>query len=60
MAGLLAPIVGHPAHHIRNLADFIQQIQTATVKDGFDVISLFTKVPLRDKFKVGILRLFTQ
>lgn len=53
LAGLLRPYVGKCAHHIRNSTDFISRLKELTLQDSdimvsFDVVSLFTRVPLED------------
>jgi hypothetical protein len=72
LAGLLTSLVGHTEHHVKNSADFIQRLKCAIVKEtdiliSFDVVSLFTEVPLKEtiqlleqQFEGGILDLFRQ
>lgn len=67
---LLAPYVGKCAHHIQNSEDFVQRLrQLRTVESdimvSFDVVSLFTRVPLTEsldiigeKFDGSLLDLF--
>jgi hypothetical protein len=65
-------MLGHNAHHIKNSANLIEKLQTATIKDtdiliSYDVISVFTTVPLKEtlqfleeQFEVRVLQIFTQ
>jgi hypothetical protein len=65
-------MVGHTTHQIKISADFIKKLQTTTVNDmdnliSLDLIPLFTKVSVKGnlklldhKFQVGILHLFTK
>jgi hypothetical protein len=53
LAGLLGSHLGLTSHHVKNSEDFAQTLDTLHVgsKDilvNFDVISLFTRVPLND------------
>jgi hypothetical protein len=55
--GIVNPFVGHFPSHIRNSEGFIQKLNTICLqKSGilviFDVVSLFTKVPLEDTLQL--------
>jgi hypothetical protein len=57
LAGILIPFVGHSPSHIRNSEDFIQKLNTICLQKSdilvsFDVVSLFTKVPLEDTLQL--------
>jgi hypothetical protein len=72
LAGLLTQLTGDSPHHIKNSTHFIQilnsiQIQPTDMMVSFDVVSLFTNVPIEDSiqllskhFEHSILALFTQ
>lgn len=56
-AGSLTPFVGKCMHHGKNSAYFIISISGITVistdlLDSFDVVSLFTRVPLSDTLEL--------
>jgi hypothetical protein len=53
LTGLLNPLVGYSPSHIRNSEDFTHKLNTISLKESdilvsFDVVSLFTRVPLED------------
>jgi hypothetical protein len=53
LKGLLSPLVGYSPSHIRNSEDFIHKLNTIYLQESdslvsFDVVSLFTRVPLED------------
>ncbi|XP_071450120.1 uncharacterized protein [Hetaerina americana] len=53
LTGVLAPLVGSCEHHIKNSAEFVQTLKNIHLEDrdilvSFDVVSLFTKVPVKD------------
>jgi hypothetical protein len=53
LARLLSGYTGHSPHHIRNSIEFVQvlgslQIGTHDIMVSFDIVSLFTKVPIRE------------
>ena len=53
LAKLLKPFIGKTDTHVKDSAHFIDKISTMTITTGdilvsFDVVSLFTKVPLQD------------
>jgi hypothetical protein len=57
LAGLLSPFVGQSDHHIKNSETFVQKLHSIRLQDtdilvSFDVVSLFTKVPLEDTLQV--------
>jgi hypothetical protein len=57
LRGLLSSLVGQSDHHIKNLEAFIQKLQgiqlnEADIVVSFDVVSLFTKVPLDDTLQL--------
>jgi hypothetical protein len=57
LAGLLSQLVGHSVHHTRNSEAFVQKLQSICLKEtgilvSFDVVSLFTKVPLDDTLQL--------
>jgi hypothetical protein len=57
LAGLVGPLVGLTEHHIRNSASFIEKLQTICLQESdisvsFDVLSLFTRVPLNDTLQL--------
>jgi hypothetical protein len=70
LAGLLNTYTCHSPHHVKNAVEFVQTLNSLRVNPhdimvSFDVVSLFTKVPvndtmylLRQHFDEDILRLF--
>jgi hypothetical protein len=57
LASLLSQLVGHSDHRIRNSETFVQKLQSVCLKEtdilvSFDVVSLFTKVPLDDTLQL--------
>jgi hypothetical protein len=53
LARLLSGYTGHLPHHIKNSIEFIQvlgslQVDTHDIMVSFDIVSLFTKVPIRE------------
>jgi hypothetical protein len=57
LARLLAPMIGHTAHHMKTSADFIQKLQTTSVKDpdiliSFDLTSMFTRAPPKETLQL--------
>jgi hypothetical protein len=53
LVGLLSPVVGQLVHHIINSRKFVQELYIINLQEpdilvSFDVVSLFTKVPLED------------
>ncbi|XP_071439457.1 uncharacterized protein [Hetaerina americana] len=53
LTGILAPFVGSCEHHIKNSAEFVKTLRDIRLDNqdilaSFDVISLFTKVPIKD------------
>jgi hypothetical protein len=55
--GLLGPLVGQSDHHIRKSEAFVKKLQTIKLQEtdilvSFDVVSLFTKVPLEDTIQL--------
>jgi hypothetical protein len=57
VAGLLEEHIGDSPQHVRNSMDFIHTIRTLPVgpRDilvSFDVVSLFTMVPLEEAFRL--------
>jgi hypothetical protein len=54
---LLTPLIRNTPHHVRNCSDFIQIINSPTVRPEdimviFDVVSLFTCVPVKETLDV--------
>src|SRR5215469_1292483 len=70
LAGLLSPLTGKSTHHVKNSAQFTQTLDTIRIQPqefmvSFDIVSLFTNVPIGDSlellsqhFKKDILALF--
>jgi hypothetical protein len=57
LVGLLIPLVRQSDHHIRNSEAFVQKlhdirVNKADILVNFDVVSLFTKVPLDDTLQL--------
>jgi hypothetical protein len=57
LAGLLNPLVGQSEYHIKYSEAFVQKLQSIKLEEtdilvSFDVISLFTKVPLDDTIQL--------
>ena len=53
LSGLLSQLTGKSAHHVKNSFHFIEILKTLKIKPGdlmvsFDVVSLFTKVPVEE------------
>ncbi|XP_071440817.1 uncharacterized protein [Hetaerina americana] len=53
LTGILAPFVGSCEHHIKNSAELVKtlgniRLDNQDILASFDVISLFTKVPIKD------------
>ncbi|KAG8237323.1 hypothetical protein J437_LFUL014488, partial [Ladona fulva] len=53
LASLLSPLVGHCEHHITNSTEFVKilpkiHLDPEDIMVSFDVVSLFTRVPLED------------
>ena len=51
LAKILAPLAGRSPSHVRNSADFVNQIHHVPLEEtdvmaSFDVVSLFTRVPV--------------
>jgi len=51
IARFLQPLVGNTAHHVRNSIEFADEVKTMIVQEdevivSFDVVSLFTKIPV--------------
>ena len=50
LAGILSPLAGRSPSHVKNSADFVNQIHQVSLEEtdvlaSFDVVSLFTRVP---------------
>jgi hypothetical protein len=57
LAGLLSPLVGQLNSHIKNSEVFVQELKSIILQEtdilvSFDVVSLFTKVPLEDTMQL--------
>jgi hypothetical protein len=57
LAGLLGEHIGDSPHHVRNSMDFIHTIRTLRagpwdILVSFDVVSLFTMVPLEEALRL--------
>jgi retron-type reverse transcriptase len=57
LANLLKPFVGQSTHHVKNSAAFINivdslKLETEDLMVSFDVVSLFTKVPISDSISL--------
>ena len=57
LARILAPLAGRSPTHVRNSADFVNQIHQVSleetdVMDSFDMVSLFTRVPVDEALLV--------
>jgi hypothetical protein len=53
LSGLLNQLTGKTAHHVKNSFHFIEILKSLEIKPGdlmvsFDVVSLFTKVPVEE------------
>jgi len=52
LSSLLKPLIGKSKHHVRKSSDFLSSVnhellQTDEIMVSFDVVSLFTKVPIQ-------------
>jgi hypothetical protein len=57
LAGLLSQLAGNSTHYVKNSFRFIQILESLRLQPddlmvGFDVVSLFTKVPITDTLKL--------
>jgi hypothetical protein len=57
LTGLLGPLVGESDHHIRKSEAFVKKLQAIKLQEtdilvSFDVVSLFTRVPLEDTIQL--------
>jgi hypothetical protein len=57
LAGLLGQLTGNSPHHVQNSGQFIQILDAIKLQPGdlmvsFDVVSLFTNVPITDSLKL--------
>ncbi|XP_046387256.1 uncharacterized protein LOC124156642 [Ischnura elegans] len=57
LTSLLSPFVGRCDHHVKNSADFVKTLKTIRIEEqdilvSFDVISLFTRVPISYTLKL--------
>ena len=62
LARILSPLAGKSTSHVRNSADFVYQIHQVSLEEtdvmaSFDVISLFTRVPVDEALLVISKRL---
>jgi hypothetical protein len=65
LAGLLSLFVGQSNHHIKNSETFVQNLESSNLQEtdilvSFDVVSLFTKVPLEDALQLLSQHLYKQ
>jgi len=56
LAGLLSQLIGNSAHHVKNSFQFVQVLESLRVQPedlvvSFDVVSLFTNVPIVDSLE---------
>jgi len=70
LPGLLKPLIGTTMHHVKNSVQFIQILQTIQIEPhdllvSFDIVSLFTNVPIGDSlllleqhFNIDLVNLF--
>lgn len=59
LEGLLCPFFGHSTHHIINSKAFVEKLHTINLQEMdilvfFDIVSLFTEVPLEDTLKAAV------
>ena len=57
LAGILGLFTGNTKHHVKNSFQFIQTLKSFKIKPdelmvSFDVVSLFTNVPIEDSLKL--------
>jgi hypothetical protein len=57
LTGLLGPLVGQSDYHIKNSEAFVKKLQAIKLQEtdilvSFDVVSLFTEVPLEDTIQL--------
>jgi hypothetical protein len=57
LAGLLGQLTGNSPHHVQDSGQFIQILDTIKLQPGdlmvsFDIVSLFTNVPINDSLKL--------
>ena len=57
LANILHPLVGKTEHHTENSQELVKEMTKLTVEEGesfvsYDVVSLFTKTPIKEAFEI--------
>ena len=63
LASILSKLTGLSEHHVKNSEEFVELVTTVIIQEteilvSFDVISLFTKIPVDLAIKVAQERLY--